>query len=176
MSTQKDTGTLSATIKLKDIVYESFQDYKLPSMVLVTSRCDWKCARDLKLRFDQVCQNCLLTKKSDLTFNIEEIYARYECNSITSAVVFSGLEPFLQFDEIFSVVDYFRSKGCEDDFVIYTGYYPDEVFAQIEKLKQYKNIIIKFGRFVPQLTSAKTLDEELGIDLASSNQFALRIS
>ena len=42
------------------------------------------------------------------------------------------------------------------------------------KLKQYDNIIIKFGRFIPN--QEKHYDEVLGVELASPNQYARRIS
>jgi hypothetical protein len=44
----------------------------------------------------------------------------------------------------------------------------------LEEFKQFKNIIIKFGRFVPN--QEKHYDEVLGIELASPNQYARRIS
>ena len=58
--------------------------------------------------------------------------------------------------------------------VIYTGYYPQEIEEQVKALSSYKNIIIKFGRYVPN--STPVYDEVLGVTLASDNQFAERIS
>ena len=47
--------------------------------------------------------------------------------------------------------------------------------TKMEKiLSKYKNIIMKFGRFIPE--SEKIHDDVLGIDLISSNQFAKKIS
>jgi hypothetical protein len=42
------------------------------------------------------------------------------------------------------------------------------------KLQKYPNIIVKFGRFIPDAESK--FDEVLGITLASYNQFAIKIS
>ena len=61
-----------------------------------------------------------------------------------------------------------------DDIVIYTGYYPEEIKNEINRLKQYKNIIVKYGRYNPNYN--KTFDDVLGIELISSNQFAVKIS
>ena len=62
----------------------------------------------------------------------------------------------------------------DDDIVIYTGYNYDEIKEQINTLKYYKNIIIKFGRFIPN--QPHHYDKILGIELSSPNQYAERIS
>lgn len=54
------------------------------------------------------------------------------------------------------------------------GYKEDEIEDKINQLKQYKNIIVKFGRFVPNQEKHK--DSLLGIYLASFNQYAIKIS
>ena len=61
-----------------------------------------------------------------------------------------------------------------DDCVIYTGYRKDEIQDKIEWLKQFPNMIIKFGRFVPNQQSH--YDDILGVYLASNNQFSEKIS
>ena len=81
--------------------------------------------------------------------------------------------PFLNFKAL-SFVKYFREKGCNSDIVIYTGYYPNELQNEIEQLKQYPNIILKYGRYKPNTPSR--FDEVLQITLASDNQYAERIS
>ena len=61
-----------------------------------------------------------------------------------------------------------------DDIVIYTGYTEEEIKEQVGLLSKYTNIIIKFGRFVPDQESH--YDDVLGIKLASPNQYARKIS
>ena len=85
-----------------------------------------------------------------------------------------GLEPFMQYDELLSLISLFRSHGCLDPFVIYTGYREDELREQIQELSQFPNIIIKFGRFVPG--QKRHLDSVLGVELASDNQYGKQIS
>lgn len=160
-------------IKLKGIVAEDFSNYKFPSMFLITSMCDWKCCIEAKLDIS-VCQNSDLVNAETKEFNIENIIKSYLANDITKSIVIGGLEPFKQFDEIYSLIRCLRENSCEDDIVIYTGYYLEEIKEQVEKLKNFKNIIIKFGRFIPNNTTK--YDEVLGVTLASDNQFGERIS
>lgn len=160
-------------ITIKEIVDENFQDYKKASMYLAFPQCDFKCFRELNLPIE-MCQNFASLKGENKKVEIREIYERYETNLITRAVVLGGLEPFLSYDEIFNLISYFRKKSCNDDFVIYTGYYPSELDDKIKELKRFKNIIIKFGRYIPN--SAGRFDKTLGVTLASKNQFALKIS
>lgn len=87
-------------------------------------------------------------------------------------MVLGGLEP-LDSDELLHLITLFREQS-DDDIVIYTGYTEEEIQKQIKQLKGFENIIIKFGRFIPN--QEKHYDEILGIELASPNQYARRIS
>ena len=159
-------------IRLKNIVDEVFQDYKKPSMMLATCKCDWKCAKEGN--FDiSVCQNSELTNQKNIEVSIEFIINRYFDNPITQAIVIGGLEPMLQFVEILEFIKEFRLK-CDDDIVIYTGYYPKEILYIIDRLSIYKNIIIKFGRY--KENSNMKFDDILGVWLSSDNQYAIKIS
>lgn len=159
-------------IRLKNILDENFQDYKKPSMMLATCQCDWKCLKEQRLDIS-ICQNSELAKQQNINISVDNIIDRYINNPITKAIVIGGLEPFLQFDEVLQFIQLFRQK-CDDDIVIYTGYYPDEIEDKITQLKQYKNITIKFGRYIHEDT--KIFDKVLGIWLVSANQFATKIS
>ena len=160
-------------MKIKSIETERFQDYKKPSMFIATCKCTWKCCIDGWFA-KSVCQNSDLANMPEKDVEDEIIYNHYISNPITKAVVIGGLEPFLQFDEVYSLIDYFRSHGCNDPFVIYTGYYKDEIRDGVEKLAQFPNIIIKFGRYIPG--QEKHFDDVLGVELASDNQYAEKIS
>lgn len=80
----------------------------------------------------------------------------------------------LQFDEIYGLIEFFRNNNCNDAFVIYTGYYPKEIPDNVSKLKNLNNIVIKYGRYVPNAPSR--YDDVLGITLISDNQYAEVIS
>ena len=140
--------------------------------MLATCCCDWKCLKELNLDIS-MCQNSQIAQQKNIEVSIESIINRYLNNPITQAVVIGGLEPMLQFEEVLEFIKHFRQRS-NDDIVIYTGYYPEEIKDKIEQLKQYKNIIIKFGRYIPN--REKRFDEILGVCLASDNQFAVKIN
>lgn len=160
-------------ISLRDVVVEDFCNYKLPSMFLISSYCDWKCCHEANID-ESVCQNHELVSGPVKQISYESLYQAYINNNITKAIVIGGLEPFLQFEEILGLISYFREKGCMDIFVIYTGYYFSEIPEQIEKLRKIPNIIVKYGRYIPDKSSR--YDEVLGITLVSNNQYAEKIS
>ena len=102
----------------------------------------------------------------------KEIIERYVSNPITEAIVFGGLEPFDDFNEIYTFIADFRQYR-KDDIVIYTGYYPDEISSYLDRLSVFENIIIKFGRFLPN--KSHRFDELLGVQLSSDNQWSEKL-
>ena len=158
---------------VKDIVYETFQDYKKPSMLIATCMCDFKCLTEQNLDIS-ICQNSELTSQKNIEIDDNKIIKRYLTNDVTQAIVIGGLEPFLQFDEIVQFIDLLRYVyNNEDDIVIFTGYYLNEIEYYIKILSYYKNIIIKFGRYIPNTESV--YDDILGIVLSSNNQYAVKL-
>ena len=156
---------------IKGLTDEDFVNYKKPAMFIATNQCSFKCEKECGIM--GMCQNHPLATAPQIAFSDEKIVERFLSNDISKAIVFGGLEPFDQFDELFLLIKRFREK-TNDDIVIYTGYNENEIKAQVEKLKQFKNIIIKFGRYVPN--QVPHYDELLGIELASDNQYAKRIN
>lgn len=157
-------------MKIKGIIFEDFINYKKPSMFIGTSKCNnFKCDKECG---KPVCQNSELAKAPTIEISNEEIIRRYITNPITEAVVIGGLESFDTFEELYNFIKIFREKS-NDDIVIYTGYYPDEISLFLNKLKIFNNIIIKFGRFIPD--KPHKYDELLEVELASDNQFAKRL-
>lgn len=160
-------------MRVKGITSEDFVNYKLPSMFISTCYCDWKCCTEAGVDIG-VCQNAPLAQMEDKDIDDQTIYEQFINNPITKAIVIGGMEPMIQINEVIDLINLFRTNGENCPFVIYTGYYPNEIPEPLELLKQYKNIIIKFGRFVPNEKSR--YDEVLGVTLASDNQYAKVIS
>src|SRR5574344_1043367 len=151
---------------IKRLIDEDLTNYKVPSMTIAFPSCTFKCGKEY-------CQNSPLAQSPNIDVSIPSIIKRYLDNPITSAVTCQGLEPFDSYNDLLSFVKQFRQQ-CSDDIVIYTGYYKDEISDKIVELQQYPNIIIKFGRFLPNQT--KHHDDILDVDLISNNQYAERIS
>ena len=153
-------------MKIKGLISEDFVNYKKPAMTIMFPYCTFKCGTEY-------CQNSPLSKAEDIEMNISNIVIRYLNNPITESVVMQGLEPFDSWDDLIEFVKQLR-ESTDDDIVIYTGYYKEEIADKISLLSKYKNIIIKYGRYIPD--QKKHYDEVLGVYLASENQYAERIS
>ena len=158
-------------IKIRGLIEEDFVNYKKPSIYIAFPYCTFKCDKECGY---SVCQNSSLVTNSEI-INIDEqkIVNRYIDNPITTSIVISGLEPFDSYQDLFILIKAFREKTL-DDIIIYTGYNKNEIENSIEELKQFKNIIIKFGRFIPN--QEKHYDEVLQVTLASPNQYGEKIS
>lgn len=157
---------------IKGIIDEDFINYKKPSMIIEMPTCTFKCDKDYG---KPICQNSNLVMAQNIEIDALQIIYRYLTNPITKAIVFQGLEPFDSFDDMISIIYELRQNYMnQDDIIIYTGYNKDEIKDQIEYLKKYPNIIIKFGRYIPNQSSH--FDDILGVKLASPNQYAECIS
>lgn len=155
---------------IKQLIDEDFTNYKKPSMFIGFPSCNWKCEKECGMR---VCQNSTLAESSDIEVDIDGLLDRYTNNPITKSIVCGGLEPFNSWKDLMDLIIKFRLR-TDDDIVIYTGYKEDEIGFMINWLSDFPNIVIKFGRFVPN--QQPHYDEVLGINLASDNQYARRIS
>lgn len=160
-------------MRLNTVVNEWYQDYRKPSMFLGTVSCGGKCCIESGIPLS-VCHNDGWRACAAADYDNLDLCEQYLSNPITQAIVIGGLEPFEQFGELVDFLTTLRSaKRCDDDVVIYTGYYPEEIAQQVDTLSIFKNIIIKFGRFVPN--ARPRFDPILGVDLSSDNQFARRL-
>lgn len=153
-------------MKIRNLMDEDIVNYKKTAMFIATCFCDFKCCKELNLDIC-ICQNSPITKTDIVDMPNEKIIKRYLKNKLTKAIVFGGLEPFKQYDELIEFIKDFRAKS-DDDIVIYTGYNKNEV--NLDEIKKFKNIIIKFGRYIPG--HKVHFDEVLGVNLASDNQYA----
>ena len=155
---------------IKGILEEDFVNYKKPSMFISFPSCTWKCEKECGKK---VCQNGTLATTPNINIGVKTIVNKYINNPITKSIVCGGLEPFDTFDDLLQLIAYLR-VSTDDDIVIYTGYYKEEIADKIPLLSKYKNIVIKYGRYIPG--QEKHYDKVLGVYLASSNQYAEKIS
>lgn len=151
---------------VKGLIDEDFINYKKPSMVIEMPYCTFKCDMECG---EQVCQNSALAHAPNISVSIQSLIDRYMNNPITKAVIFQGLEPFDSFDELYEFCKMFRQYS-QDDIVIYSGYTEQEIEPKTSILSEYNNIIVKFGRFIPN--SLHKFDNTLEVELASDNQYA----
>lgn len=171
-------------MKLISIIDEDFINYKKRSMFIGMPFCSGKCDID---NGTVICQNDPLKDSKLIDISTDDLIKRYLDNDITEAIVFGGREPFDSPFDLTSFIDTLRTRyNCDDDCVIYTGYDKDELLGNAHKdypgvnyeklaaaykqLKNYKNIIIKYGRYIPN--SEPVDDPVLGVRLASKNQYA----
>lgn len=169
-------------MKIKDITFEDFINYKEPSMYIAFPNCSFKCGKEL-------CQNSPLALAPTIEIDKDEVIKKYLANSITTAIVFGGLEPFDSQLDLLPFIDSLRMRyECDDPVIIYTGYTEEELesghFGKLHNperqkeyyqlLLQYSNIIIKFGRYQPNQPGH--MDPILGVKLASPNQYAKLVS
>ena len=155
-------------MRIKGITDEDFVNYKEPSMFIITSECSFKCDKECG---EAVCQNSSLVRQKTIDIPIETLVQRYLNNDITKAVVFGGLEPFDQYIDVFDFISMLRFQYQNTDpVIIYTGYEREEIDGKVRYLATMPNIIVKFGRFIPN--QKPHFDEILGVELASDNQHA----
>lgn len=172
-------------MKIKGIIDEDFTNYKKPSMYIAFPNCSFKCDQYNKCN---ICQNSILVNEPDIDIDKENIIERYLSNNITEAFVLSGLEPFDSILDLISFISCVRNDyHCTNDIVIYTGYTEEELSTghydggTVEVLTNFynficdfPNIIIKFGRFI--MNDEPHFDPILGVNLASHNQYAKKVS
>ena len=158
-------------MKIKGIIFEDTINYKKISLTIMMPYCSFKCDKESGTN---ICQNGKLANDPNIDIDPKQIIETYYLNNnLVDSIVFQGLEPFDSWDDLLNFVKEFR-KVSFDDIVIYSGYNEDEIVNQINELSQFSNIIVKFGRYLPNQESH--FDEVLGVKLASSNQYAKKIS
>ena len=153
-------------MKLKGLNEYDICNYKEPSMFLIFPYCTFKCDKE---NGSQICQNSALAREKEIEVKDLDLIHRYMANPLTHAIVCGGLEPLDSWEELWSFICVFRAFS-KDPVIIYTGYKEEEVQDKINFLSQVNNIIVKFGRFIPN--SPHIFDTVLGVELASNNQYA----
>ena len=157
-------------MKIKRIEDENLNHYKTLSMVIAFPNCTFKCEKECGQR---VCHNSTLASAPIFEIKAGDVVWQYLSNPMTHAIVCAGLEPIDSFDDLIDLISTAR-EAISDDIVIYTGYRKEEIEDKIDILKQYENIVVKYGRFVPN--KEPHYDPILCVKLANDEQYAERIS
>lgn len=160
-------------MKILGLIDTDLVNYKVSCLTIEMPYCSFKCDKECGR---PICQNSALASAAKIDISEERIIDFYINNSpFSKAVCFQGLEPFDSYDDLLRFISKFRNDYLiEDDIVIYTGYNKEEIANQLAELSKFKNIVVKFGRFIPN--QSPHFDEVLGVNLASDNQYAERIS
>ena len=161
-------------MRLKTVVDEDFVNFRMPSMLIGTASCGGKCCIEAGIPLS-VCQNDVWRESATVEVADEDLYDRFLLNPLTNAIVFGGLEPLEQQDELLAFIRGLRhGRQCVSPVVIYTGYNRDEVQNFVEAVSKETNIIMKFGRYIPNRPSV--CNPVLGVTLASDNQYGTIVS
>ena len=82
---------------IKGLTDEDFVNYKKPSMVIATSKCDFKCDRDCG---EGCCQNSPLARAKSISVSDDDIILRYMANDMKLKIVAEGIESIEEFNDI----------------------------------------------------------------------------
>ena len=156
-------------MKIVNVIDEDIINYKEISMFIGVPFCSGKCWKEAGLD-PSICQNNCLREARLIEIEPKALVERYDKSELSRAVVFGGMEPMDSFDDLCRFIFWFRLNHKKDKIIIYTGYREEELKYKLSILKTYGNIIIKFGRYVPN--SPPRYDDILGVTLASDNQYA----
>lgn len=155
---------------VKNIIDNDYSNYKTCSMFIGFPTCTFKCEKDCGCK--GMCQNTALVNSPNIEVSTESIVNRYLNNPLSQAIVCGGLEPFDSYSNLKDLLAKFR-EFSSDDFVIYTGYTEQELINELRELSCFKNVIVKVGRFIPN--QEKHFDQVLGVNLASNNQYGVKL-
>lgn len=144
-------------------IKETFNDYKKVGMYVAFPQCSLNCKN---------CQNAHLREVEPLEVSLDYLVKIILDNDLIDSVILSGMNPMDSFDDVMSLIREVRNKS-NIEIIIYTGMRESNLTNEIKKLKEFNNVIIKFGEYIPN--SKEKFDEVLGINLASDNQYAKRI-
>ncbi|MBO7078852.1 MAG: 4Fe-4S cluster-binding domain-containing protein [Bacilli bacterium] len=153
-------------MKIRGLNDYDIVNYKDPTLFIAFPYCNFKCDKDYGT---QICQNSKLIKEPIIDIANDYIFTLYDTNPLTKGILCAGLEPFDSFYLLQEFISEFRETHS-DLVIIYTGYRELEIHSKVEQLKKLGNLIIKFGRYIPN--AASRYDNILGVTLASDNQYA----
>lgn len=149
-------------MEIKGVIWEDFNNYRLPSLFIGTSSCPHNC---------EGCQNEALKLVKGVKVTNAFLIDAYVNNPITKAIVLGGLDPLMTFEDTYSFVKDVRKRGINDTIIIYTGFKEEVVDHWVEKLVALGgHLVVKYGKYIKG--HEPHMDSVLGVRLASDNQYA----
>lgn len=168
------TSNSNDKLDVFDINDCDFINYKEPTFIIYAGiTCSFKCEKEYG---KNICHNSYLSNKKPINYSIDKCIDMYKEQSLTHTITIQGLEPLDNLKQVLWLIHKVRAQ-CDDIIIIWTGYTIDECEDLIYLIKDkmnWKNIIFKFGRFIPD--QKPHFDEVLGVNLASDNQYGVKIS
>ena len=156
-----------------DVIDADFVNYKEATFIIYAGiSCTFKCCKDNPA----LCHNSPLYNQPKINCSISDLINRYDNQTISHTITFQGLECLDNLKQILWFIYYFR-QAHDDTVIIWTGYTKEECEDLIYLFKNkmnFSNIIIKYGRYIPN--QEPHYDSILGVNLASDNQYAEKIS
>ena len=150
-----------------------FVNYKEPTFNIAAGiSCTFKCCP----QNPELCINHSLNPSTVINHSILKLIERYDAQDISKTITFQGLESLDNIKQILWFIYAFR-KNHKDTIIVWTGYTKEECEDFIYLIKDkmhFPNIIMKFGRYIPD--QQPHYDPVLGVNLASDNQYAEKIS
>lgn len=159
-------------MKLYKEPYLVFSDFHMNSLYCATTKCSGKCKENNP---NVVCQNEDIKKHKDdyKNYSGKDLLSIAKNNSFCEAILFSGLDPIDDYDNLVGIIREIRNIDKEYPIVIYTGYAEDEIQKEIKELKTLNNIWLKVGRYIPNRESI--IDRITGVKLISDNQYFIKL-
>ena len=156
-----------------DVIDADFVNYKEATFIIYAGiSCTFKCCKDNPA----LCHNSPLYNQPKINCSISDLINRYDNQTISHTITFQGLECLDNLKQILWFIYYFR-QAHDDMIIIWTGYTKEECEDLIYLFKNkmnFSNIIIKYGRYIPD--QQPHYDPVLGVNLASDNQYAEKVS
>lgn len=159
-----------------------FNDYKKPSLYIpIGITCTFKCLKDMSEENQKIfnCQNSELTKEKVFEVEAEKYILNFCAVEVMhEAVILAGLEPMDNFESVLEFIEVYSKLKPYNDIVIFTGYNLQEIKDKVDILfkTDIGNIILKVGRFDPDLENRNIIDPIGGVKLISGNQEFIKIS
>jgi pyruvate-formate lyase-activating enzyme len=150
-------------IRYKSITHERVEDAPFVGALICAVSCSIGC---------KDCFNESVKQEPNRCSYIPNILDEIQANPFNEGVILAGLEWSSQPKELIALVKEATKRHLP--IIIYTGYTSDQFIRRVPRIKEFPNVLIKYGSFNQNLRSFE--HKEYGVNLASTNQHIQKIS